>query len=238
MGKLKFLCFSIALFTAFSAKAVIINVNIDYKTLGQWYANIGSYSAYELFYNSNLKTVLKKQEGMVRDLTTMLAERETHMNSLRNIDAFKEEGIYYKIVFNYSKDIISGIPKIYSQIGKSKFVGKATAIARLNALLTKTYTLVSDFCGIVANGKIRNPFFSNDDRNDGLNLLDRNERLKMTTKIIGDLSTVRTELNNICFLLEYATGNDLMREVDMKTYYAYFGAKFKVDEIVDNWKRL
>lgn len=221
----------------------IMRENNDIKTLGQLTANNLAVLAADSIQNYQVDTIKKKQiilSGLVLDIS---GQKLLYDQSLKNTSAFREESQIYKNIASVGGNIVSSSSEALAAIVNSDMLGKANMIVKLGSLVTDAVELGKTFASIVANGNVKNPLENKDDPstkagNDGYNLLDRGQRLKMANMIYSKLCDINGTIRTIIYLGKFGNAKDLYRQIDFDSYVKTIRGENLMNDIISEWKTL
>ena len=251
MGKLKWQMLGIATLMSVTAKAGYYN--IDLKTAGQVTANTGYAEAAELANKSQEEKKRKRQEKIAKYTTVVQATQEVYKYAMQNIKDFGYESQCYKSIGTQAMRISMKIPQCYESMTDGGFMGVAVSAKTMTDIATETMGLVQFFVNIVNNGKIDSPFkgensklnkwldkqFSYKPKNDGLNFIDRYQRIMLAHEVLAKLERINWQLDEILYLCEYQRNVlGVLREIDYESWTYIVGSADVADDIIKNWDRL
>ena len=222
---------------AFSAWKVVI----DPKTVATVIENTGAQKLIEDQHNQRLDSISKNQQDLEKFTLSMATIKQAYYYTMTNITGFGSESKYYQEIGLCSWDIIKMIPELMKTVDKAKFTNKVMCLKELTDIVDQTRQLVTDFVYIVNNGRVSNPLKDGsklDDKNDGLNILDRYDRLTVANKIYTDLLEIRYKLQAMSYMAQYATMNDFFFAIDPESWANYFTAHNKVALLISSWNNL
>lgn len=225
--------------TSFSQQVRLV---IDAKAIKQATENQAWQLAAEVPHNQLLDTIYSLQSEIVEKTGAIASIKWLHKQSLQNTKGFDPESSFYKDIAKTATDIIDMTPDVIYAVLNSSFVNQANSILKIGELSNQCSQLVNDFINIVNNGKIKNPLLNTSsassvkNSDDGANMLDRDERLKIATKICYDLKSVKAQLNRIKFLCSYGDWTNLIQEVDKESWAKVNRGKDIADELIKQWR--
>lgn len=245
MGKLiKIFCLTVFMqlsWTQCFAQYPIINTDI--KTIKQVEINTAAIAAEEKAHNDQVDSIKKKQNRLMGIITGITVNREMFHEVKKNVKGFGTESKIYKRMYTVSGEILANSVKAIGLVKKSKLVQKAVALSAVYEVVTKAIQTGQMFSDIVTNSKVENPikrpgYAVPKSKGDGVNLLNRDERLALANNLLYKLEELNRQLYRICVLAKYSTVRDLVALIDAKSWYKYLAAKSTCNDLIDKWNAL
>lgn len=201
------------------------------------YQNLTNRYAYESGMNDQTKETQKTQDDTQKKVAHMAAITEGMKEVMANAKGFGVESSFYKQIVADMSVIIQKTPLILTEIQKRPALNSAFALANMGAIVERATSLVDDFCNIVNNGKIKNPFRNrqNDKENDGDNYMQREKRLEMAVKISYDISRIRQTVEIILLNYRYSSLTDLWIKLDYKSWAYMIGMQANATYVINMW---
>lgn len=220
-----------------------VNTNIDVKTLEQVMLNSALQEGVEYLHNEQVDSIKKKQERLLGLATSLAGLKDLFMITLDNARGFGTESGIYRSIVTTSLSIVTRAGQATKAIADSNLAGQAIASIKVYGLLTEAAHLGNLFFNIVTNATVENPLKSKmpgseSSRKDGLNLLNRHERLYMALKISMELKKIDHELVMICYYCKYNSLSALLLNVDRETWVNYHYTNFSAKQLINKWNEL
>ena len=247
MGKVKLLMVTTLLFMTIGSTRAAWRVVIDPWVTAQVEANTSAQSLIEYKHNKKLDSIHTKQNIIKRYSTTMATVKELYKLSMQNVSGFGEESKMYKEIFNTTVDIFKDIPIAMRALNKFPGKNHLLCLNEISNLVTETEQCAALFKSLVANGKVKSPIaknkYSNGDYNsikdDDYNFMDRWTRWSLANSLLTSLTDIRYRLEAIAFMCQYCnTMSNLMFNIDVDSWLAYFTAKNTAEGLISDWKGL
>lgn len=223
-----------------SIHAQYYGINIDAKTGARIISNTAMQTLVEQQHNKTLDSIEATQKKVSFQSMEVMTARQLNLNSQKNSNGFDVETPFYKTIFKLSTDIVARVPKVVSKINKTSWAGKTRMLIEVANMLEDCVALTNDFRNIVTNCKIK-PILENQAVNtqkDGINLLDRDERVNLAMSIITKLSNIQTKLIRMGYYADYATWSDVLYAIDRETWCNVIYGKSLGENIVSEWNAL
>lgn len=203
------------------------------------YQNLGIREGYEIGMNEQTKETQKTQDDTQKKVAHMAAITEGMKEVMANAKGFGVESSFYKQIVADMSVIVQKSPLILTEIQKRPALNSAFALANMGAIVERATSLVDDFCTIVNNGKIKNPFRNrqNDKEDDGDNYMQREKRLEMAVKISYDISRIRQTVEIILLNYRYASLTDLWIRIDYKSWAYLVGMQANATYVINMWNQ-
>ena len=211
MGKLKYIVLVCALLVVSSAKAYV-KVAIDPWAIGQVTANTASQTLIENQHNERVDSINAKQQKIMQYTAAMQTMKELYVMSMQNVTGFGEETKYYAEIFSATVDIFNNVPVVLEYI---------------NSNPVKNYILcANEMADVVAETQ-------------GLNFLDRYERLTLANNIYSRLLQIKYKMEAMVLTCQFCNGiSDVLFAIDPESWAAYFTGKNAVEGLINDWNNL
>lgn len=228
------------LLTSQASNAQFVGVNIDAKTAARITANTAMQVAVEELHNVTLDSIQAVQEKLSFQSMGILSARQKHLNSQKDASGFDVETPFYRTIFNLATDIVARAPVVVGKITKAPLSGKVSMLLEVENMVADCIQLTNDFRNIVTNCKVK-PILDSQytkEQKDGLNLLDRDERVGMAVKIIASLSKIQVKLMRMGYYADYAAWSDVMYAIDRETWCNVIYGKSIATKLTSEWNAL
>lgn len=189
--------------------------------------------------NQETEKTQKTQDDTQKKVAHMASITEGMKEVMSNVKGFGVESGFYKQIIADMQVIVTQTPLVLSEINKRPAINTAFALANVSNLVERSTALVDDFCTIVNNGTVKNPFRNRDKdkEDDGDNYMQREKRLEMAVKISYDISRIRQTIEVILLNYRYASLTDLWIRLDYKSWAYLIGMESNARYVISMWNR-
>lgn len=214
-------------------------VNIDYQASAQWTIGSNYVTALELGTNSLLKDSQEVTDSMMVKTVAMAAWTEGLKEVMANCNEFGKESVYYKMMVKEMAAIVKANTDLIAVAKERPGFSSAAILSKGWSITVNGAHLVNDFCNIVNNGKIENPFQLDGvtEHNDNGNYIQRDKRLLMVATLLDDIQTLRRQLQILVIGCRYWGYFDLLRNLDYRSWARLIGMEANAKYAIDLWNR-
>lgn len=239
MGRLIFtLLFCITVCSKY-CYAQYADINFDTKTLAAFATQSAVRLEAENLRNDIAKEIRQKKDSIALYATTMSTLKLVHQQALKNVNDFKEESSFYKNIASTANEIIKEMPNTYSYFLNSDIAQKVNLSLALNNIKTECISLVEVFSNIATNGNVSNPLSSQSivKKKDGMNVMDRDQRLSIVSDVLNRLDKIKSAVQNIQFIGKYSSYKTTTSQFDPKGWAIIMDGKQNVQNTISLWDR-
>lgn len=231
----------LALMVAFCCQAAWVKVVYDKKTHAIVLANAASQKVVEDEHNQQLDSIAARQQKIEGYSVSMATMKELYKLSMTNIKGFGQESRYYKEIGQLALEILTSLPRLYSEFEKAGVASKTMTMMKITDLTLRTQTLVGDFVNIVNNAQVKNPLGNMatvKKSSDGYNFINRHERVGVAMRIYSDLYEIKMEINVMSAYARFGSKEELFRTIAPMDWMNVISSRVMVDNLVSDWKGL
>lgn len=235
MVRVRVMILSVAITASVVAHCQLLTIENDPVATAYYGENIANRTARDAVLNEYTKKNKEKQDDNLAKIGTMETMLQDMMLVMSNVESFGYESSYYKQIAADLVAIVQRAGQISREIYRHPATpGTAMAALRVTNIVDKARGLVTDFCSIVANGKIRHPSGDNV-KKDGLNLIQPEKRLGMAVRICSDIREIRWQLDIVLLNFQYATWGDVWRRIDYRGWANIIGMDANARYAISRW---
>lgn len=236
MGKIRITVLSAAIAVSVVAHGQFLTIENDPVATAYYGENIANRTARDAVLNEYTKKNKEKQDDNLAKIGTMETMLQDMILVMSNVESFGYESSYYKQIAADLVAIVQRAGQISAEIYRRPATpGTVMAALRVTDIVDKARGLVTDFCSIVANGKIRHPGGDGNVKDDGLNLIQPEKRLGMAVRICSDIREIRWQLDIVLLNFQYATWGDVWRRIDYRGWANIIGMDANARYAISRW---
>ena len=210
-------------------------VRTDPKAVFYMATGYGHRYGYEKLINDAVEETTKEQEDKEKMVAQMTAITEGMKEVMSNVQGFGVESAFYKQMIGDMQVIGTKTPLVLTEIGKRKGLNAALALTNVSRLVERATGLVDNFCNIVNNGTVENPFKRGKKDNDKDNYMQREKRLGMAILICSDIAAIRRAIEVILINYQYGTWIDVWMRLDYESWAKIVGMEYNARYAIGLW---
>lgn len=238
MGRLKILGVCLIAASAWS-HASANEVNVDAQAVLAW--TVGSTYITQLETgNNNLITNTKDATDSIQRKTAQMALWSEGIKAvMADSDEFGKESVFYRMMLKEMEYIVKANTDLIAAAKARPGFSSTAILAKGWSLTVNGAHIVNDFCNIVNNGKIDNPFklAGVEKHKDGGNYMQREKRLMLVVTLLNDIQDLRRQLQVLVIGCRYWGVFDLWRNVDYRSWARMIGMDANARYAITMWNR-
>ena len=168
-------------------------VNIDAKAFEMWVSGSNYVTFMEEGSNRCVTRTKEATDSMALKTAQMAVWSEGIKEVMANSDEFGMESVYYQMMVDEMAAIVNANTALIAAAKARPGFSSAAILSKGWSLTVNGAHIVNDFCNIVNNGKIDNPFTMSgiSKHKDGGNYMQREKRLRLVVTLLGDIQDLR-----------------------------------------------